>query len=76
MQAFAEYSKLMSRGQYAFAHCSLTIKMHYFFTIFHINSGFITIKGQSFDPGFYLNGNPLHDQWDGTTIVSTNQENK
>lgn len=38
------------------------------------NGGYYTIEGQSFDPGFDSNGNPIRDQWDGTTIVSMNVE--
>jgi hypothetical protein len=40
------------------------------------NGGYYTIEGQSFDPGFDSGGNPIQDQWDGTTMVSSNQEHK
>ncbi len=40
------------------------------------NGGYYTIEGQSFDPGFDQNGNPIRDQYDGTTITSTNNEMK
>jgi len=40
------------------------------------NAGYYTIEGMSFDPGFDQNGNPIQNQWYGSTIVSTNVETK
>ena len=58
------------------SHSNCTQGYHAHVALFLINSGYFTIEGQSFDPGFDLNGNPIRDLWDATTIGSTNQENK
>ena len=40
------------------------------------NGGYFTIEGINFNPGFDQNGNPIRNQYNGSTFVSTNKENK